>query len=47
MRMRGHAEHDDASYVPKELLEHWRLRDPIARYEQAILEAGIMCSITN
>lgn len=42
MRMRGHAEHDDASYVPKELLEHWRLRDPIARYEQAILEAGIM-----
>lgn len=30
-RMRGHAEHDDASYVPKELFEHWALRDPIAR----------------
>lgn len=30
-RMRGHAEHDDASYVPKHLLEAWAQRDPIAR----------------
>src|SRR5438874_1916742 len=28
-RMRGHAEHDDASYVPKELFEEWEARDPI------------------
>lgn len=28
-RMRGHAEHDDASYVPKELTAKWALRDPI------------------
>lgn len=29
-RMRGHAEHDDAFYVPKELYEQWEKRDPIA-----------------
>lgn len=29
-RMRGHAEHDDASYVPKEQYEEWAKMDPIA-----------------
>ncbi len=33
MRMHGHAAHDDMSYVPPELLEHWRARDPIDRQE--------------
>jgi len=33
MRIRGHAEHDDASYVPPSLLEEWRRRDPIDRFE--------------
>jgi len=28
-RMRGHAEHDDAFYVPKELSAQWERRDPI------------------
>ena len=32
MRMRGHAEHDDFSYVPKEQLEYWQQRDPVERY---------------
>jgi pyruvate dehydrogenase E1 component alpha subunit len=32
MRMRGHAEHDDASYVPTALLDEWRTRDPIDRF---------------
>jgi pyruvate dehydrogenase E1 component alpha subunit len=32
MRMRGHAEHDDASYVPTALLDEWRARDPIDRF---------------
>jgi pyruvate dehydrogenase E1 component alpha subunit len=36
MRMRGHAEHDDASYVPRELLEEWRERDPILRFERVL-----------
>ena len=32
LRMEGHAVHDDASYVPKELFEHWAARDPIERF---------------
>jgi len=32
LRMEGHAVHDDAFYVPKELLEEWAKRDPIARF---------------
>ncbi len=38
MRMRGHAEHDDFSYVPREMLETWQKRDPLARYEQVMLD---------
>lgn len=30
-RMRGHAEHDDAFYVPRELVAEWETKDPIAR----------------
>jgi len=33
MRLRGHSEHDDASYVPKSMLEEWGKKDPIARFE--------------
>ena len=33
MRMKGHAIHDAAEYVPKPLFEYWRKRDPIARFE--------------
>ncbi len=36
MRMKGHAEHDDARYVPKEMLEKWRKKDPILRFEKAL-----------
>ena len=36
-RMKGHAEHDDAGYVPKELFEQWRARDPIDRFERHLL----------
>lgn len=32
MRMRGHAEHDDFSYVPKEVLEEWSKKDPVETY---------------
>jgi TPP-dependent pyruvate/acetoin dehydrogenase alpha subunit len=30
--MEGHAVHDDAFYVPKELFEEWARRDPIERF---------------
>src|SRR5688572_7656885 len=40
MRMQGHAQHDDARYVPKELLDEWQERDPIARFRATLLERG-------
>jgi pyruvate dehydrogenase E1 component alpha subunit len=42
MRMRGHSEHDDASYVPRQLLEEWRGKDPIQRFETRLRERGIL-----
>ena len=38
MRMKGHAIHDAAEYVPKPLFEYWRKRDPIGRLENFLLE---------
>src|ERR1700736_5914819 len=34
MRMRGHAQHDPAEYVPKEMFDYWKARDPIVLYEK-------------
>jgi pyruvate dehydrogenase E1 component alpha subunit len=41
MRMHGHAAHDDMKYVPTELVEEWRRRDPIETYEARLLDAGV------
>ena len=41
MRMRGHAQHDSADYVPKEMFAYWKERDPIPRYEKYLTENGI------
>ena len=38
LRMEGHAVHDDAFYVPKELFERWAERDPIERYRRWLRE---------
>jgi TPP-dependent pyruvate/acetoin dehydrogenase alpha subunit len=39
-RRKGHAEHDDQHYVPKEELERWaRENDPIDRYAKRLLES--------
>lgn len=38
MRMRGHGEHDDFSYVPRELLDSYRARDPIDLCKSALLD---------
>jgi len=37
MRMKGHAIHDGAEYVPKPLFEYWRKRDPIGRLEEYLV----------
>src|SRR5579863_384818 len=42
MRMKGHAEHDDARYVPREEIEKWRQKDPILRYERHLAAKKLM-----
>jgi TPP-dependent pyruvate/acetoin dehydrogenase alpha subunit len=37
MRMKGHAIHDAADYVPRPLFEYWKKRDPIARFENYLV----------
>jgi TPP-dependent pyruvate/acetoin dehydrogenase alpha subunit len=38
MRMKGHAIHDAASYVPRPMFEFWKKRDPIARFENYLVK---------
>src|SRR5450755_1928663 len=38
MRMKGHAIHDAAAYVPKAMFEFWKKRDPIARFENYLVK---------
>lgn len=42
MRLRGHAQHDDAWYVPKDQLEAWKKKDPVERFEGYLVQTGIM-----
>lgn len=41
-RMRGHEEASGTKYVPRKLLEHWAQKDPIANYEQFLLQIGLL-----
>jgi pyruvate dehydrogenase E1 component alpha subunit/2-oxoisovalerate dehydrogenase E1 component alpha subunit len=38
MRMKGHAIHDAAQYVPKKLFDFWSKRDCIARFEKYLVD---------
>ena len=38
-RRKGHAEHDDQHYVPRELLAQWERNDPIARWAARLTES--------
>src|SRR5689334_9545575 len=38
LRMEGHAVHDDAFYVPKEMFEEWAKRDPLERFRNWLRE---------
>ena len=40
MRMQGHAQHDDARYVPREMLDEWTNKDPLPRFRQMLTEKG-------
>jgi pyruvate dehydrogenase E1 component alpha subunit/2-oxoisovalerate dehydrogenase E1 component alpha subunit len=50
MRMAGHAQHDVAAYVPHEMTDYWKARDPLARYmayltENQLWDAGTQAAI--
>ena len=38
LRMEGHAVHDDAFYVPKDMFEEWAKRDPLERFRTWLRE---------
>jgi TPP-dependent pyruvate/acetoin dehydrogenase alpha subunit len=38
MRIKGHAQHDSAQYVPRRMLDFWKARDPITRFEKYLTE---------
>ena len=40
-RMRGHAAHDNQSYVPQAVLDQWSKRDPIAQLEKLLKEKKV------
>lgn len=42
MRMRGHGEHDDFSYVPKDLLAEYARRDPIRQARERLAAEGVI-----
>jgi len=46
MRMRGHAQHDPAEYVPKEMFDYWKARDPLDQYEKFLTENKLWDSRT-
>ena len=42
MRMHGHAEHDSADYVPKEMYEEWSKKDPVELFEKVLVDSGVL-----
>lgn len=42
MRMHGHSLSDDASYVPKGMVEEWKKKDPVELYERKLLSEGVL-----
>jgi len=42
MRMHGHAEHDPADYVPKEMFDEWSKKDPVELFENVLLDGGMI-----
>lgn len=42
LRMRGHGEHDDGSYIPAELKAKYAARDPIKVAREKLLKAGVI-----
>lgn len=41
-RRKGHAEHDDASYVPEKLRREWERKDPLDAYRRYLVEHSVV-----
>jgi len=41
-RMRGHEEASGTKYVPKELFDEWRKKDPVTNFESYLLDEGAL-----
>lgn len=41
-RMRGHEEASGIEYVPEEMFEEWGRKDPVIRFERALIEQGLL-----
>lgn len=41
-RIRGHEEASGTKYVPKQLMEHWSVKDPIKNYKNYLIDQGII-----
>ncbi|MBI4535340.1 MAG: thiamine pyrophosphate-dependent dehydrogenase E1 component subunit alpha [Ignavibacteriae bacterium] len=42
MRMHGHSASDDASYVPTGMIDEWKKRDPIYRFEKVLTNDRVL-----
>jgi TPP-dependent pyruvate/acetoin dehydrogenase alpha subunit len=42
MRMHGHSAADDASYVPKGMLEEWKKKDPLEKFERVLMNDRVL-----
>jgi TPP-dependent pyruvate/acetoin dehydrogenase alpha subunit len=43
LRWRGHAGHDPAKYVPKEMLEEYmQYKDPVKRFQELLSKEGVL-----
>ena len=42
MRMQGHSASDDASYVPKGMIEDWQKKDPIQKFEKILMNDRVL-----
>lgn len=42
MRLHGHSASDDASYVPKEMIDEWKKKDPIEKFERILLNDRVL-----
>ena len=41
-RMRGHEEASGIDYVPRDLLDSWRVKDPVTNFERFLLDEGVI-----